>query len=76
MALGRMGKRGSLLRKVYCDHCGCDITNKRINDLTWEDCFSLDGNLIGDGAELCDECYNERERLHAKLDFRFLKMGG
>ena len=60
------------MRKIYCDHCGKDITHELANTLDFDNCFTLDEKRIGYGCELCDNCWEERQRLHAKLDADFL----
>ena len=64
------------MRKVYCDHCGKDITHASVNELDYDDCFLLNDKRIGHGCELCDACYEERARLHAELDATFLHVEG
>lgn len=60
------------MRKIYCDHCGKDITHEWANTLDIDDCFLLSEKRIGHGFELCDNCWEERQRLHAQLDADFL----
>ena len=60
------------MRKVFCDHCGRDITHESVSELDFDDCFMLDEIRIGHGCELCDGCWEERQRLHAQLDADFL----
>ena len=59
------------MRKVICDHCGKDITHEQTNMLNIDNCFLLGEEWIGHGCELCDGCWEERERLHAQLDADF-----
>ena len=66
------------MRKIYCDHCGRDITHDTTNTLDHDDCHYLfDKSVyVGRGCELCDDCYAEREVLHAQLDLEFLHLMG
>lgn len=58
--------------KVICDHCGKDITHEQTNTLDVDNCFLLGEKWIGNGCELCNNCWEERKRLHARLDADFL----
>lgn len=60
------------MRKIFCDHCGKDITHEWANTLDIDDCFLLGEKRIGHGCELCNGCWDERQRLHAQLDADFL----
>lgn len=60
------------MRKIFCDHCGKDITREPVSELSIDDCFTLDEKWISYGFELCNNCWEERQRLHARLDADFL----
>lgn len=60
------------MRKIFCDHCGKDITREPVSELSIDDCFLLGEKWIGHGCELCTNCWKKRERLHAQLDADFL----
>ena len=67
------------MRLVFCDHCGKDITKSPKNEIGTDDCFTVrdeDGEIwfVGYGCELCDDCWDERIRLHAELDKIFLNL--
>lgn len=56
-----------------CAHCGKSANDE--NRLWMSECFYDDdtGQWIGHGQPLCDKCWDERIRLHAKLDKEFFK---
>ena len=60
--------------KYYCDHCGKDVTGSCWNDMGTDDCFYWDGDLVGYGCILCDECWDKRRDEHARLDAKFLNL--
>lgn len=66
------------MKKIFCDHCGKDITEGTVNELSIEECH-LDYNkdlYVGVNCELCDDCYIEREQALADFDRVFLKLEG
>lgn len=64
------------MRKIYCDHCGKEITGNDINELTTDDCFydTSSKEFVGCGYTLCGECWNERYDAHIQLDKIFLNI--
>ena len=61
--------------RYYCDHCG-DVLTGAYNELDYDDTF-MDPTTyrhLGIDCLLCDECYEERERLHLELDKQFLHL--
>ena len=67
------------MRKIFCDHCGKDITYLPMNEMMTDDCFTErdeDGGIwfVGYRCELCNDCWDERHRLHVELDKKFLNL--
>ena len=60
--------------KYYCDHCGKDISEKHRNDLGVDDCYYKDGDAVGYGCILCDDCWDKRLDEHIRLDIKFLNL--
>lgn len=61
------------MSECRCAHCGQDASPE--NRLWMSECFYDDDTCqwVGHGQPLCDQCWDERIRLHAKLDKEFFK---
>lgn len=58
--------------KYFCDHCGKELGPNNTVELWNEDTlFFYDGDFIGKDNILCNDCYDERIRLHIDLDRSF-----
>ena len=59
--------------KYYCDHCGKDMGKDYDSLLYRKDVYFANGEFVGLGSVLCEDCHVLRIKLHANLDREFLK---
>ncbi len=62
--------------KIFCDHCGREITDGQICELDWDDCFydHRTEECVGVSYVLCEKCFDERQQAHINLDRVFLNI--
>lgn len=59
--------------KVFCDHCGEEISRNEI-ELNEEDLFWDGRGFVGMGAHLCEDCYDLRTQALIEFDRKFLNL--
>lgn len=61
---------------IYCDHCGKKISLFETHEITSSTALWDPENQthLGLDHDLCENCWNERIRLHLRLDREFLHL--